>query len=374
MKKISKYLWSLAGLLAAVFFFMPVCVQAGGNAAAIEVVYVILRPDGGWDYCATPLDTDYLGISAELTCPNASKWTNSIEEIDGRTAEGKAIGKHLFNFAWEDDVSRMLVGTYRLTNFECPRGYEYDNALEDKYPLSVTITQSDINEYLEWVQQGTEAGTETYTIYVPVKLKGTVSAYLQKPEKAVLSVNRENRYIETKNYGGTYSIEYQYAAKKNGKYSTLGSEDGAYRFTKAGKRLKHGKTYYFRARYYKIAGGKKICGDFSNPVKIKVFKSSIYSCKPVLKVIKTSRKSQAPRLQVNSGTNDFNMYKISYSTKKNGKYKEIRTVYSGSEIQTSTIKELKKGRTYYVRVRFIDKPEYETMYSSYSNKQKVKMP
>ena len=71
---------------------------------------------------------------------------------------------------------------------------------------------------------------------------------------------------------------------------------------------------------------------------------------------------------------DFNMYKISYSTKKNGKYKEIRTVYSGSEIQTSTIKELKKGRTYYVRVRFIDKPEYETMYSSYSNKQKVKMP
>ena len=91
-------------------------------------------------------------------------------------------------------------------------------------------------------------------------------------------------------------------------------------------------------------------------------------------MIKTSRKSQAPRLQVNSGTNDFNMYKISYSTKKNGKYKEIRTVYSGSEIQTSTIKELKKGRTYYVRVRFIDKPEYETMYSSYSNKQKVKMP
>ena len=152
LKKISKYLWSLAGLLAAVFFFMPVCVQAGGHAAAIEVVYVILKPDGGWDYCATPLDTDYLGISAELTCPDASKKTNTITKIDLRTVDGKAIGTHLFSIAWEDNVSGMMAGTYKLTNFECPRGYEYDNALEDRYPLSVTLTQNDINAYLDWVK------------------------------------------------------------------------------------------------------------------------------------------------------------------------------------------------------------------------------
>lgn len=373
MKKISKYLWSLAGLLAAVFFFLPVCVQAGGHAAAIEVVYVILRPDGNWDYCATPLDSDYLGISAEVTCPNAEKMTNIITRIDSRTVEGKAIGKHLFNIAWEDDVSRMIAGTYRLTNFECPRGYEYDNALEDRYPLSVTITQGDIDAYLTWVRQNTDAGTKTYTIYVPVKLKGTVSAYLQKPEKAVLSAGRENLYIETKNYGGSYSIEYQYASTKNGKYSTLGSEKGSYYFQKAGKRLKHGKTYYFRARYVKMAGGKKICGDFSNPVKMKVSKSSISSCKPVLKAVKVPRGSY-PRLQVTSSTGSFYRYKISYSTKKNGKYKEIRTVYSTSEIYMSNVKELKKGKTYYVRVRFLDEQGSEKIYSSYSSKKKVKMP
>ena len=368
MKRISKYLWSLAGMFAAVVLCLPVCVQAGGAGAAVEAIYVILEQDGGYHYYKASSEEEYLGISAELTCPDGRKLHNTITWPFSITDN---YGTHLFLLANEDNVSSMPAGVYRLTNFECPRGYEYDNAMEDRYPLAVTITQNDINEYVEWVHGGV-AGTRAYPIYVPVKLKGTVSAVLQKPEKPILSPGRENLEINPDNCEANYSVEYQYASKKNGTYKTCGTAAGSYRFETAGSRIKHGKTYYFRARYCKVVNGKKTCGDFCAPLKIKVSKSDVFGSRPVLKV---QYRSGKPYLKVTDASGRFYWYKVFYSEKKNGKYKEFKKTFSGKEnVSASKITKLKSGRKYYILVRYIDQVGAEKFYGSYSNKQKVKMP
>ena len=357
-------------MFAAVVLFLPVCVQAGGIGAAVDVVYVILDQDGVHHCYEASSEEEYLGISAELTCPDGRKLHNTIT---GPSRTGNWPFRtpiHSFYLASEDDVSEMRAGTYRLTNFECPKGYEYDNAMEDRYPLSVTITQSDIYKYLEWAHEAT-GGTKVYPIYVPIKLKGTVSAVLQKPEKPILLAGRDIIQIIPQNYKANYSVEYQYASKKTGTYKTCGTAKGSYSFRTAGSRIKHGKTYYFRARYYKVINGKKICGDFCDPIKIKVAKSDVFRSKPVLKVLYRSGK---PYLKVTDSLGRFHWYRVSYSEKKNGKYKEFgRNFYGKENVPVSKITKLKNGRKYYIRVRYIDQVGSERFYSSYSSKKILKM-
>lgn len=68
--------------------------------------------------------------------------------------------------------------------------------------------------------------------------------------------------------------------------------------------------------------------------------------------------------------------KISYAKKKNGKYKEIKQDFYGT-IDVPRLLEfsnMKKGKTYYIRVRFFDRTvQSEKIYSTYSKPVKIKL-
>jgi hypothetical protein len=63
---------------------------------------------------------------------------------------------------------------------------------------------------------------------------------------------------------------------------------------------------------------------------------------------------------------DADFYQIQYSTKKSFKGKKSKTVYG----RKCTIKKLKKGKTYYFRVRGY---AYGAGYGKWSSKKKVKI-
>jgi hypothetical protein len=389
MKNFFKTMGAFACFLMAAVFFLPAQAQAGGIWAEVNVKYVVLKENGGYRTCATQTEEEYLGLTAVLTWPNGEQETSTITEMTGKSYElvenenGEEeqvegyFAEHRFFLANELDVSNMIPGVYALSSYDVPKGYEYDNAMEDTYPLYVTITQQDIDDYVEWAKNFKGADGKVFQIIVPVKKTGTVSAVLQKPKKAQLSFKKGNTFIGPDSYNSAYTAEYQYATKKNGKYTTLGEGnqyDNDYYFRDSSCPLKHGKTYYIRARYYKVVNGEKIYGDFGKAVKVKVVKSEVAACKLTLKTSKvTSAGKVETHLNINiSGETAGYKIKLSYATKKNGKYKELKDSFR-VDTNLSEIKKLKKGKTYYIKVRLLDDLTGENIYGSYTKAVKVKM-
>lgn len=382
MKNFLKTMGAVLCFCAVTMLLLPSTVQAGGIWAEIEVRFIVLDEYGSWEKCRTETEAGYKGRKAQITKPDGGLIDSTIDEVISETSyirdengEQKNVreeysGNHRFFLASELNLHDMMPGTYTLTSFECPEGYEYDDAMEETYPLSVTLTEQDIEDYKEWAAPLDFADGKVWEINVPVKKIGTVSAALQKPSKKPELV-LEDTYIYTEGYG-SYGVEYQYATEKDGSYQTLSSEDSSYYFYNSP--LKHGKTYYFRARYYKTVGGEKLYGDFGKVLKAKVCKSDVSKMQPVLQKVGGKKNGTAEKLRVSDG---IYMIRLSYAAKKKGKYKEINQTFAvGEEIDISSlssITSMKKGKTYYIRARFLDDETNEKIYSAYSKPVKIKM-
>ena len=65
-------------------------------------------------------------------------------------------------------------------------------------------------------------------------------------------------------------------------------------------------------------------------------------------------------------------YEVYRSTKKNGKYKKIKTIKKAGTVRF-TDKKLKKGSTYYYKVRAYKKTAASKVYGNYSAAKKVKI-
>lgn len=91
------------------------------------------------------------------------------------------------------------------------------------------------------------------------------------------------------------------------------------------------------------------------------------------KVSVTSVKAKKKNVQIKWKKNAFaSGYKIYRSTKKNGKYKCIKTI---SKVATTSYNDrsVKKGKSYYYKVRAYKKVDQKTYYSSYSVVKRVKI-
>ncbi len=97
-------------------------------------------------------------------------------------------------------------------------------------------------------------------------------------------------------------------------------------------------------------------------VKIKKKTATVKSVKAKKKAFKVSYKQQ----------NTASGYKVEYSTNKNFKNKKTLTV-KGAKTVSATVKKLKSGRTYYVRVRSYIRVGKKNYYSKYSAVTEVKV-
>ena len=150
---------------------------------------------------------------------------------------------------------------------------------------------------------------------------------------------------------------YQYKSKKWTKAATI-----KFGSTKTIKKLKAGTSYKFRIRAYKEENGEKLYTAYTDlkvmtkPGKVKVTSVSAGSKKVTLKWKKVK----------GSG------YEIQCCTSKKFK-KNVTKVNVKKSKKTATVKKLKAGNTYYVRIRAYSKVNGVKYYGAWSNVKKVQV-
>ncbi len=240
-----------------------------------------------------------------------------------------------------------------------------------KYSTIRTVESGQITSYTD----KSAGGSSTY-YYKIVAYRKYKSAKGKGPE-TVLSVSLKPatpKISSVKNSGiGIVTVSY---AKANGAgyqvyYST--SKSSGYKCGYTGtslapkiKGLGMGKAYYFKVRTYSTVNGKKIYSSYSS---VKSLKTTKYTAPKKVKISSAKTTAKKTVTVKWSKVSKANGYEVYYSSKKNSGYKKA---YSGSS-SSCKIKSLKKGKTYYVKVRAYVSSGGAKLYGSYSTPKKVKV-
>lgn len=189
----------------------------------------------------------------------------------------------------------------------------------------------------------TGSATRSFKI-VPKKVSGFTSS------RTTTSVT-----VKWKKSAGAVGYKVYKSASVNGKYSKVKTVTGTSAKISG---LKAGTKYYFKV----VAFGKKdgsYVSEMSN-----VFHSGTSPNKVTLKKVTKS----GSKLNIKWGKVTCSGYEIQYSTDKKMK-KNVKTVkIKSSSTTTKTIKNIKKGSTYYVRVRAVLNLPTKTYRGKYSSK------
>lgn len=151
------------------------------------------------------------------------------------------------------------------------------------------------------------------------------------------------------------------ATSKSGTYKTVGLIESRGTTTFTHKKLSKNKTYYYKVIAFKTVDASRITSVSSEILTAKTATGA-----PKITYYKNSSK-KAAKLKWGkvSGASGYQVYmKVS-----GGSYKKV---YSGKKL-TYTAKKLKKGKTYYFKVRTYKTSDKIKAYSSYSSTKKVKI-
>lgn len=131
-------------------------------------------------------------------------------------------------------------------------------------------------------------------------------------------------------------------------------------------KLTPGKTYYVKVRAYVLDGAKnKVYGTYSSVKNITLAPKTAST--PTLK----SKKSGELTLTLKKVANAKG-YQITYSTNK--KFTKATTKSTSITKTSTTLKKLKKGKTYYVKVRaFVKNASKKNVYGAYSKVKSIKI-
>ncbi len=165
-------------------------------------------------------------------------------------------------------------------------------------------------------------------------------------------------------YGaGKYQV-YRSTSKK-GTYKKVATVKGTTSYKDTGRTA--GKTYYYKVRAYFSSPSKNYNGKFSSVVSAK---AKYPVGKPSVKVKKNSKGTVKLKWKKVKNADGYVVYR---STKKGSGYKAVKTIKKGSTV-TYTKKNLKKGKTYYYKVKaYKKKSSGKKAYGAASNVKKVKV-
>ncbi len=151
------------------------------------------------------------------------------------------------------------------------------------------------------------------------------------------------------------------AESKNGKYKCVKTVKGEKATSYKDGKLTTGKTYYYKVKPYL----DKKEGSFSKVVSAKPVpaKAAISSVK------NSASKTATVKWKKVSGASGYEIYS---ATSKNGKYKKVTTIKKGGTVSYKNTK-LKKGKTYYYKVRAYRMVDGKKIYGAYSSVESVKM-
>ncbi len=128
--------------------------------------------------------------------------------------------------------------------------------------------------------KGLECGTKYYVVVDAVLLKGSAKTSKVKkgapvptaPKVKAKNVKAKSVKLTWNKPKGTSGYTVYRATKKDGKYKKVATIKKAGTKTYTDKKLKKGKTYYYKVRPYVTKGGSRTQGGWSDAVKVKIKK------------------------------------------------------------------------------------------------------
>ncbi len=162
--------------------------------------------------------------------------------------------------------------------------------------------------------------------------------------------------------GGAYYQVYR-STSKDGKYALLGVYDSN-TTSSISKSLRTGTTYYYKVRAYRWISGERVFSPFSSVVS---GKPELQKISKVTAQAQTSTTAKITWNKIEGAT----YYQVYRGTSVNGKYALLGTYDSNT---TSSIsRSLKKGSTYYYKVRTYKWVNGERVFSPFSTPINVKI-
>lgn len=263
-----------------------------------------------------------------------------VTELQKKNANGKFETVSSETISNKDEVTsgtfKAGEGTYRIVKTV----YTLTSGSSSMYRTSVYS-----NEFT--YKKG--SSTTTVKVSTPTSVKAASAAY----NKVKISWNKVS---------GVSGYEvYQYNAKTK-KYTKVATVKGT-SYTKSG--LTTGTSYSYKVRAYKTVDKKNVYGSYSKAVSAKPSLSKVAG----VKTVNVSGKAVKVTWKKVSGASGYKLYR---STKKNGSYKLVKTV-KGYKTVKYTNKKLKKGKTYFYKVRAYKTVGKKKVYGSYSSYKSVKV-
>ncbi len=151
------------------------------------------------------------------------------------------------------------------------------------------------------------------------------------------------------------------AGSKNGSYKCVKAVKGEKTTSYKDGKLTTGKTYYYQVRPY--LGKKEGAASKAVSAKPVPAKAAISSVK------NSASKTAKITWEKVSGASGYEIYS---ATSKNGKYKKVTTIKKGGTVSYKNTK-LKKGKTYYYKVRAYRTVNGKKVYGAYSSVKSVKI-
>ena len=239
-----------------------------------------------------------------------------------------------------------VVGTLPIPTRE---DYEFDgwyvgiNGSGKKYEEDTPMEARDIHLYANW------------TLNPKLPSKPTVKVAEYSPIQIKLTWNKVS------NASG---YEVYRATSLNGKYTKVATTNASATGFINGK-LTKGKTYYYKVRAFRTLEGQRFYGAYSSKVKV-----TLISKPPTPTLVVKRKNSTTTDLTWNVKYADGVEVYVKCGTK--GTYKKFAT-YKSSYIGCYH-KNLKKGSTYYYRVRAYANVNGKKVYSGYSTVKKITLP
>lgn len=191
--------------------------------------------------------------------------------------------------------------------------------------------------------------SKAFNFESPVQNVGPVNYEAPSSVKAVQSAAQKVT-VTWKAVAGASSYDVLRSEKENGTYVKTGSST---KTSYVDKKVKAGKKYYYKVL---VTGGR----NQSTSAKVTLMKAPAIKINSVKKVLVISWKKDTAA----------DGYKVYAATKKNGKYKSVASVKGNKKIKT-TVKKLKRGKKYYVKVAAYKKNGKKTVIGKASAVKKV---
>ena len=220
--------------------------------------------------------------------------------------------------------------------------------------IDTAKTTAEVRKVLDEINASV-AALKTDATYKTEAMRGAAIVLTVKAETHNAARLTWTRTAEAEGY------EVYRAADQGGPFTRITTTAGAdYRDA---NQLATGKTYHYKVRAFVKADDKTVFSKDSNAASVKITLAAPSKLKA-----KADKKKAALSWKKVSGADGYKVYR---ATKAKGTYKAVKTINRSYTVKF-TNKKLKKGKTYYFKVKAYKKVNGKKVYSGYSKTVKVK--